>query len=76
LQRLRGASYGEDVSEPVTDPEVVTGPTKAELEEAEVDETPDAERPEPIEADPADVADQRAEVRHDEDDFAEPGEEY
>jgi hypothetical protein len=63
------------VSEPVSDPEVVTGPTKAELEEAGVDETPDEQRPQPIEADPADVADQRAEVRPDEDDLAEPEDE-
>jgi hypothetical protein len=62
------------VSEPVSDPEDVTRPTKAELEEAEVDETPDAERPRPIEADPADVADQRTEVRIDEDDRPEPDE--
>lgn len=65
----RNGSYGEGVTEPVSDPEVVTGPTKAELEEAEVDETPDEERPRPIEADPADVADQRAEIR-DEDERA------
>lgn len=62
------------MSEPVTDPEVVTRPTQAELEEAEVDETPDEQRPQPLEADPADVADQRAEVRPDEDDLAEPDE--
>jgi hypothetical protein len=69
LQAPRNASYGETVNEPVSDPEVVTGPTKAELEEAEVDETPDEQRPQPIEADPADVADQRVEIR-DEDDLA------
>ena len=62
------------MSEPVTDPEVVTRPTQAELEEAEVDETPDEQRPQPLEADPADVADQRAEVRPDEDDLAQPDE--
>lgn len=62
--------------EPVTDPEVVTRPTQAELEEAEVDETPDEQRPQPIEADPADVADQRVEVRVDEDDVTEPDAEY
>jgi hypothetical protein len=50
------------VSEPVDDPEVTTQPHRVELEEAEVDVVPDSERPEPIEADPADVADQRAEV--------------
>lgn len=64
------------MSEPVSDPEVVTGPTKAELEEAEVDETPDELRPQPIEADPADVADQRTEVRPDEDDLAGSDDEY
>ena len=69
-------SYGEGVSEPVTDPEDVTRQTKAELEEAGVDETPDAERPLPIEADPADVVDQRAEVHLDEDDLAGPEDEY
>ena len=62
--------------EAVSDPENVTGPTKAELEEAEVDETPDTDRPQPIEADPADVADQRAEVRPDEDELAAPEDEY
>jgi hypothetical protein len=64
------------VSEPVIDPEVVTGPTPAELEEAGVDETPDAERPQPIEADPADVADQRTEVHIEDDDLLEPDDEY
>jgi hypothetical protein len=56
------------VSEPVTDPEDVTRPTRAQLEEEGVDETPDTERPEPIEADPADVADQRSEVHLPDDD--------
>jgi hypothetical protein len=61
----------------VTDPEDVTRPTDAELEEAEVGETPDAERPQPIEADPADVADQRTEVGQDEDERpAEPDDRY
>lgn len=64
------------MSEPVSDPEDVTRPTQAELEEAEVDETPDELRPLPIEADPADVADQRVEVRVDEDDLAELDEQY
>jgi hypothetical protein len=64
------------VSEPVTDPEVVTRPTQAELEEAEVDETPDEQRPQPIEADPADVADQRAELRGDEDERLEQDDDY
>jgi hypothetical protein len=48
--------------EPDTDPEDVTQPQQADLVEAEVDETPDSQRPRPIEADPADVADQRTEV--------------
>jgi hypothetical protein len=52
----------------VTDPEDVTGPTRAELEEAVVDETPDSQRPQPIEADPADVAEQRADLGPDDDD--------
>jgi hypothetical protein len=64
------------VSEPVPDPEDVTRPTQAELEEAGVDETPDEERPLPIEADPADVADQRVEVRVDEDDLPALEDEY
>jgi hypothetical protein len=76
LQGPRGSSYGEGVSEPVPDPEVVTRPTRSELEEAGVDETPDEERPQPIEADPADVADQRVEIHVDEDDLAEPDDEY
>jgi len=54
--------YGEDVNEPVTDPEDVTQPQSADLVETEVDETPDVQRPQPLEADPADVADQRTEV--------------
>ena len=50
------------MSEPVDDPEVTTQPPRDELEEAEVDVVPDSTRPEPIEADPADVAEQRTEV--------------
>jgi len=76
LRASRHDSYGEGVSEPGSDPEDVTRPTKAELEEAEVDETPDEQRPRPIEADPADVADQRTEVRPDEDDLALTDDEY
>ena len=61
----------------MSDPEDVTRPTKAELEEAGVDETPDEERPQPIEADPADVAEQRAEVGLDDDErTAEPDDRY
>ena len=64
------------MSEPVTDPEDVTRPTKAQLEEAGLDESPDDERPNPIEADPADVAEQRAEIRADDDDRSRDDEEY
>jgi hypothetical protein len=46
----------------MTDPEDVTQLRKSDLIEVEVDETPDEQRPLPVEADPADVADQRAEV--------------
>jgi hypothetical protein len=54
------------VSEPVIDPENVTQVQPADLAEVEVDETPDEQRPRPIEADPADVSDQRIEVDLDE----------
>ena len=55
----------------MTDPENVTQLQPADLVEVEVDETPDEQRPQPAEADPADVADQRAEVQFDDepDDF-------
>jgi len=46
----------------VTDPEDVTQLQPADLMEVEVDETPDDERPRPLEADPADVLEQRLEV--------------
>jgi hypothetical protein len=59
------------VSERVPDPENVTELQKADLVEVEVDETPDEQRPQPIEADPADVADQRLEVELD-DELVEP----
>lgn len=59
--------YGGAVSEPV-DPEDVTQPSRSELEEAAADLVPDAARPRPIEADPADVDDQRVEVDLGEDD--------
>jgi hypothetical protein len=48
-----------------TDPEDVTQPDRVELEEAELDVLPDSTRPQPLEADPADVADQRIEVEID-----------
>jgi hypothetical protein len=41
------------------DPEDVTRLRNADLAEVEVDEVPDEDRPRPLEADPADVADQR-----------------
>jgi hypothetical protein len=46
----------------VTDPEDTTQLLPADLVEVQVDETPDDERPLPLEAEPADVAEQRAEV--------------
>jgi hypothetical protein len=49
------------VSQPI-DPENVTQLQPADLAEVEVDETPDELRPQPLEADPADVAEQRTEV--------------
>jgi hypothetical protein len=49
----------------VTDPEDVTQLQKADLMEVEVDETPDDERPVPLEADPADVFEQRSELPQD-----------
>jgi hypothetical protein len=53
----------------VIDPEDVTQLQPADLAEVEVDETPDEERPRPLEADPADVADQRLEVDLGDDDL-------
>jgi serine/threonine protein kinase HipA of HipAB toxin-antitoxin module len=55
------------VTEPI-DPEDVTQLQPADLQEVGVDETPDDERPQPLEADPADVAEQRATVDLDDDD--------
>lgn len=54
----------------VTDPEDVTQLRQADLEEVEVDETPDDDRPRPLEADAADVDEQRADVPVDEFDDA------
>jgi hypothetical protein len=45
-----------------TDPEDVTQLPPADLAEVAVDETPDELRPQPLEADAADAAEQRAEV--------------
>jgi hypothetical protein len=61
------------VNEPI-DPEDVTELRPADLEEVEVDETPDELRPQPIEADPADVAEQRVEVDLDDDGLDPDGE--
>jgi hypothetical protein len=55
------------MTEPI-DPEDVTQLQPADLAEVEVDELPDETRPHPAEADPADVADQRAEVEFDDED--------
>lgn len=46
----------------MTDPENVTELQPADLAEVEVDEVPDETRPRPLEADDADVDEQRAEV--------------
>ena len=48
--------------ESVTDPENVTELQPADLAEVEVDEVPDETRPRPLEADDADVDEQRVEV--------------
>jgi hypothetical protein len=53
----------------MTDPEVTVGPTPDELEEAGVDVTDDFERPVPIEAEPADVVEQKLEVELDDEDY-------
>lgn len=49
----------------MTDPEDVTELRPSDLEEVGVDETPDEERPEPLEADAADVAEQRTDLGED-----------
>lgn len=54
----------------MTDPEDVTQLRMADLMEVEVDEAPAEDRPQPIEADPADVADQRHVERDDDDERA------
>jgi hypothetical protein len=51
--------------EDVTDPEDTTQLRPADLAEVGVDETPPEERPVPLEADPADVLEQREEVPED-----------
>jgi hypothetical protein len=49
----------------MTDPEDTTATLPADLEEAEVDEADEVSRPIPVEADPADVVEQRLEVPDD-----------
>lgn len=63
LQRTADRSYGETV----TDPEDVTELRPADLAETGVTEIPDDERPVPLEADPADVSEQRLELADDDD---------
>lgn len=58
---MAGRSYRERM----TDPENVTRLRPADLAEVEVDETEDEERPRPLEADPADIAEQRREIGED-----------
>ena len=53
----------------MTDPEVAAGPTRDELEETEIGVVDDFERPVPIEAEPADVVEQKIDVGIDEDDY-------
>jgi len=57
------------MSKPI-DPEDVTQLHPADLAEVAVDELPADQRPQPIEADPADAAEQRIEVELDDDDDA------
>jgi hypothetical protein len=52
----------------MSDPEITTGLPPADLQEVEVDEADEASRPVPLEAEPADVVEQRADVPLDEDD--------
>lgn len=68
LQTVDPASYVGGVTDPdVPDPEDVTRLREADLAEVEIDETPDDARPHPLEADSADVAEQRR-IERDEDD--------
>jgi hypothetical protein len=59
----------------MTDPENVTQLQKADLEEVEVDETDEGDRPQPLEADDADVAEQRIQL-DDDDERRDPYTEY
>ncbi len=53
----------------MTDPENTVGPTQADLEEAAVDVADESDRPAPLEAEPADVAEQKQSVDSDEEDY-------
>jgi hypothetical protein len=46
----------------MTDPEITTGLPQADLAEVEVDEADESSRALPLEADPADVTEQRRDV--------------
>lgn len=52
----------------MSDPEITTDLPPADLQEVEVDEADESSRPLPLEAEPADVAEQRTDVPLDEDD--------
>lgn len=54
------------MTEPSTDPEDSVQPHPADLAETEVDEANEFERPTPIEAEPADVIEQKLAVDDDE----------
>lgn len=58
----------------MTDPEDVTQLRRTDLVEVVVDEAPVDDRPQPLEADPADVADQRRIERDEEDERMEESE--
>ena len=53
----------------MSDPESTTGLPPADLQEVEVDEADEFSRPAPLEAEPADVVEQRTDVPPDEDDL-------
>ena len=51
----------------MSDPEDITAPRPTDLEETVVDETDEIDRPIPVEADPADVVEQRMAIPDDDD---------
>lgn len=53
----------------MTDPEDTADLQPADLEETAVDEVDELERPVPVEADPADVVEQRSAVESDDEDY-------